>query len=166
MVALERDPGTHPAAAMIAFVVIFLLTAGAASFGALFPPGPWYAALAKPALTPPDWAFPTVWSALYVMIACAGWMLWLRRGVHPRGHLAVTAWGAQLVLNGLWSWLFFGCHLTGVALVELMFLWATILATILLARRHAPGAAWLLLPYSVWVAFAGWLNFGIWRLNG
>jgi len=151
---------------MIAFVVFFLLTAGAASFGALFPPGLWYAGLVKPALTPPDWVFPAVWTALYVMIAFAGWLLWLRRGTHPRGHLAVTAWGTQLVLNGLWSWLFFGLHLTGVALAELLLLWATILATILLARRHAPGAGWLLLPYSVWVAFAGWLNFGIWRLNG
>jgi benzodiazapine receptor len=151
---------------MIALVVIFLLTAGAASFGALFPPGPWYAALTKPALTPPDWVFPLTWTVLYAMIGVAGWLLWRTRDRIATGHVAVAAWCLQLALNAAWSWLFFGLHLTGVALAELTVLWAAILATVLLSRRQAPLAGWLLVPYLIWVAFAGWLNLGIWRLNG
>ncbi len=151
---------------MGALIVFFLLTAGAASFGALFPPGAWYAGLDKPILTPPDLVFPIVWAVLYAMIAVAGWLLWRARNGHPLGRAAVAAWCLQLLLNAAWSWLFFGLHLTAIALAELMLLWTAILATVLLSRRQAPVAAWLLLPYLAWVGFAGWLNFGIWRLNG
>lgn len=151
---------------MIALVIIFLLTAGAASFGALFPPGAWYAGLTKPALTPPDWVFPVTWTALYAMIAVAGWLLWRSRKRTATGHFAVAVWCLQLGLNAAWSWLFFGLHLTGIALAELAVLWTAILATVLLSRRQAPVAGWLLAPYLIWVAFAGWLNLGIWLLNG
>jgi len=151
---------------VISLIVFFLLTAGAASFGALFPPGPWYAGLTKPALTPPDWVFPITWTALYAMIAVAGWLLWRNRRAQPRGRAAMTAWCVQLVLNAAWSWLFFGLHMTGPALAELAILWTAILVTIALSRRHAPAAGLLMLPYLAWVGFAGWLNFGIWRLNG
>lgn len=150
----------------MALVAFFLLTAAAASFGALFQPGAWYAGLEKPSLTPPDWVFPVVWTLLYAMIAMAGWLLWRRRHDGPTGGAAVVAWGLQLTLNAAWSWIFFGLHLPGPALAELVILWATILATISLSRRHATAAAWLLAPYLLWVGFAGWLNFGIWRLNG
>jgi len=151
---------------VISLIVFFLLTAGAASFGALFPPGPWYAGLTKPALTPPDWVFPITWTALYAMIAVAGWLLWRNRRAQPGGRAAMTAWCVQLVLNAAWSWLFFGLHMTGPALAELAILWTAILVTIALSRRHAPAAGLLMLPYLAWVGFAGWLNFGIWRLNG
>ena len=151
---------------MTSFIVFFLLTAGAATLGAVFQPGPWYAALAKPALTPPDWVFPVAWTLLYAMIAIAGWLLWRHRHRHSQGQIAIAAWGLQLVLNAAWSWIFFGLHLTGVALAEIIVLFAVILVTIILGRNTSPLAAGLLGPYLAWVGFATWLNYGIWRLNG
>lgn len=150
---------------MIAFIGFFLLTAAAASIGALFQPGAWYAGLVKPALTPPDWVFPAAWTILYLMIAVAGWMLWRDRDQHPLGRRAVILWGSQLVLNAAWSWLFFGLHLTGLALVEIVLLWLVILLLVINGYRVRPLASWLLVPYLVWVGFAAWLNLGIWRLN-
>ena len=151
---------------MTSFIVFFVLTATAASLGAIFTPGPWYAALAKPALTPPNWVFPLVWTVLYVMIALAGWLLWRGRERDRLGHVAVTIWGLQLGLNAAWSWLFFGLHLIGIALTEIFLLLAAVLATIVLARRTSPTAGWLLVPYLAWAGFAAWLNYAIWRLNG
>ena len=150
---------------MIAFIGFFLLTTAAASIGALFQPGAWYAGLVKPALTPPDWVFPAAWTILYLMIAVAGWMLWRDRDQHPLGRRAVILWGSQLVLNAAWSWLFFGLHLTGLALVEIVLLWLVILLLVINGYRVRPLASWLLVPYLVWVGFAAWLNLGIWRLN-
>jgi tryptophan-rich sensory protein len=150
---------------VIAFIGFFLLTAAAASIGALFQPGAWYAGLVKPALTPPDWVFPAAWTILYLMIAVAGWMLWRDRDQHPLGRRAVILWGSQLVLNAAWSWLFFGLHLTGLALVEIVLLWLVILLLVINGYRVRPLASWLLVPYLVWVGFAAWLNLGIWRLN-
>lgn len=150
---------------MASFIVFVLIVTAVAAFGGSFAPGAWYAGLAKPALTPPDWIFPVVWPLLYLAIATAGWLLWRAR----REGGAVTAlwlWSVQLLMNGGWSWLFFGLHATGVALAEIVLLWLLILATALAAGRVRPLAAWLLAPYLVWVAFAVWLNFGVWRLNG
>ncbi len=151
---------------MASFIVFFLLTAAAATLGAIFTPGAWYAALAKPALTPPDWIFPVVWTVLYAMIAVSGWLLWRQRNVDPSGLPALGLWALQLALNAAWSWIFFGLHLTGVALAEIVLLFVTILAVVLLARRTSPAASLLMTPYLAWVGFAVWLNFGIWRLNG
>lgn len=151
---------------MASFIVFFLLTASAATLGAIFTPGAWYAALTKPALTPPDWVFPVVWTVLYAMIAVAGWLLWRHRHGDPSGRAAVGFWGLQLALNAAWSWIFFGLHLTGVALAEIVILFGAILFVILLARKTSRAASLLMTPYLVWVGFAMWLNFGIWRLNG
>lgn len=150
---------------VISFVVFFALTVAAASMGALFQPGAWYAGLAKPALTPPDWVFPVAWTILYLMIAIAGWMVWQGRNQRPRGRRVVVLWGSQLVLNAAWSWLFFGLHLTGLALVEILLLWLVILLLVINSYGVRPLASWLLAPYLLWVGFAAWLNFGIWRLN-
>jgi tryptophan-rich sensory protein len=141
--------------------VFVLLCAAAAATGALFPPGAWYASLARPAWTPPDALFPLVWTPLYVAIAVAGWRLWRRCGLEA----PVIAWGAQLLLNALWSWIFFGLHRTGLALLELCVLAGAIALTIRLAVRVDRVAAALLAPYLLWVAFAGALNFEIWKLN-
>jgi tryptophan-rich sensory protein len=151
---------------MASFIVFFLLTAAAATLGAIFTPGEWYAALAKPALTPPDWIFPVVWTVLYAMIAVAGWLLWRHRKADPFGLLIVGLWVLQLALNAAWSWIFFGLHLTGLALLEIAVLFGTILGVVLLARKTSRTASLLMTPYLAWVGFAIWLNFGIWRLNG
>lgn len=148
----------------LALLGFLALTALAAAGGILTPPGEWYAALAKPPLNPPDRVFALVWTALYLMMAVAGWLVWRRTGV--RGGLpALSPFVAQLGANGLWSLLFFGLHRPGLALLDLLVLWALIALTITRFARVSHVAAWLLAPYLAWVSFAGYLNAGVWWLN-
>jgi tryptophan-rich sensory protein len=144
-------------------LLLFVLTAfAAAAFGALFPPGDWYLHLVKPAWTPPDWLFGPVWTVLYLLIGVSGWLLWRARS---ESKAALVLWGVQLALNALWSWIFFGLRAPGAALVEILVLLLAIAATVAAAFRSRPLAAWLLVPYLSWVAFAAALNAAIWYLN-
>ena len=129
--------------------------------GARFEPGPWYAQLARSPLTPPGWVFPTVWTLLYVMIGIALFIAI----VHGGRRLVLVTFVVQAVLNAAWSWLFFGRHEVGSALVEIVVLWIAIVATIAVFARASRAAAWLLVPYLAWVSFATYLNFEVWRLN-
>ena len=134
--------------------------------GSQFGPGAWYAALEKPALTPPGWVFPIAWTSLYLAMGIA-LFLFLDRTARTD---AARRWGsglfaAQLVLNGAWSWLFFGLERPGLALVDIVALWSLILATLVVFARRRPAAAALLAPYLAWVSFATYLNLEIWRLN-
>jgi len=124
----------------------------------------WYAGLAKPPFNPPDWVFGPVWTALYLMIAVAGWRVWRRRG-ESGAWLALGAWGVQLSLNLSWSMLFFGARMIGAALVEIAVLLAAILITAALFWRIDRIAGVLLVPYTAWVSFATVLNAALWRLN-
>ena len=124
----------------------------------------WYAALRKPPWNPPNWVFGPVWSVLYLLMAVAAWLVWRRRDF-ARVSLPLALFGVQLVLNGLWSVLFFGWHRPDLALIEIVFLWSAILATMLAFRRVVPLATRLLVPYLLWVSFAAVLNFTIWRMN-
>jgi tryptophan-rich sensory protein len=133
----------------------------AASTGALFQPGPWYAALNKPSWTPPNWLFPIAWTVLYTMIAVAGWKVWEVEGVEA----ALVVWGLSLVFNMAWSWIMFGRQEIGLALIDLVLLWISIVAFIVLAWPVSQTAAYLFIPYFFWVSFAGALNFAVWRLN-
>ena len=136
----------------------------AASLGAVFMPGEWYAGLRKPAWNPPGWVFGPVWSALYTMMAVAAWLVWKRGGfVAQRRPLALFL--AQLVLNAAWTPLFFGLQQPGIAFVEIVLLWLAIASTLAAFRPVSRVAAWLLAPYLVWVSFATMLNFALWRLN-
>jgi len=136
----------------------------AASLGAVFMPGEWYAALRKPAWNPPGWVFGPVWSALYAMMAVAAWLVWKRGGfVAQRRPLALFL--AQLVLNAAWTPLFFGLHRPGLAFAEILLLWLAIVATLAAFRPVSRTAAWLLAPYLAWVSFAAVLNGTLWRLN-
>lgn len=143
-------------------LIFALLTLAAATIGSQFRPDAWYTALAKPDWTPPGWIFPPVWTTLYVMIAIAGW---LASRSSERQRL-VPIWLVGIVLNGAWSWLFFGRHEIGLALLDIALLWGSILAFIVTAWRPARLAALLFVPYFAWVSFASVLNFTIWRLNG
>lgn len=141
-----------------------LLAFSAATPGALFPPGDWYAALAKPAWNPPNWIFGPVWTALYAMMAVSAWLVW--QGSEGAVRRRALGWYAvQLVLNAAWTPLFFGLHFLGVAFAEILLLWVAIAATIAAFRRVSRVAAWLLVPYLAWVSFAAALNFTLWRLN-
>lgn len=147
----------------LALAVFVALCFAAASTGAIFQPGAWYKALKKPAWTPPELAFPIVWSVLYVLIAVAGWRVWEARGLIAWPEL--TVWTVSLALNAAWSWIFFGLRHMGWALVEVAFLWASIAATIWLFAPIDALAAWLLVPYLVWVTIAAALNAQVWRMN-
>ncbi|TCZ62923.1 TspO/MBR family protein [Roseicella aquatilis] len=136
----------------------------AASTGAFFRPGAWYAGLAKPSWNPPNWAFPVAWTALYTMIAVAAWLVWREAGF-AGAPLALLFWFIQLVLNAAWSWIFFGLRRMDLAFAELLAFWLAILATVLAFAQHSAAAVWLMLPYLAWVSFAGALNFALWRLN-
>lgn len=140
------------------------LSFGAALFGSRFPPGEWYASLEKPPWTPPGWLFGPVWTILYALMGAAAWRVWMRGGFGGR-RAALSVFLLQLLLNALWSWLFFGLHRPGLALLDILALWAAIAATALLFRRHDATAAAMLLPYLLWTGFAALLNFELWRLN-
>ncbi len=124
----------------------------------------WYTALVKPALTPPGWVFPVAWSTLYVLLGLALAMILNARGALGRGR-AIALFAAQFVLNLAWTPLFFGAHRIGASvLVIVAMLLLSIAATFLFARIRR-GAAWLMVPYMVWISFAGMLTYGIGRLN-
>ena len=124
----------------------------------------WYAHLNKPQWTPPNWVFGPVWSTLYLMMAVAAWLVWREHGL--RGAvLPLALFAAQLLLNTLWSIIFFGLHRVGLAFFDIALLWGAILVTMMAFWRVVPLAGWLMLPYLLWVAYASALNFTIWRMN-
>ena len=148
----------------LALVVLLLLCFFVAGLGGLAtaPSIPnWYAGLAKPSWTPPGSIFGPVWSALYLSMAVAAWLVWRR----PDPSLPLTLFGIQLIFNAAWSWLFFGLHNPGAAFVDIILLWLAIVATTVLFWRRSTSAGMLFLPYLLWVTFAAALNCAIWRLN-
>ncbi len=144
-------------------LVLFLglVLGGGLAIGVLVAPGEWYAGLAKPAFNPPNWIFGPTWAVLYILIAVAGWRVWQR----DRTGWPVKLWWAQLVLNFLWTPVFFGAHQIGLALVVILLLLAAILGFIATAWRRDRIAAWLFAPYAAWVAFASALTASIFALN-
>jgi tryptophan-rich sensory protein len=140
------------------------VTFAAAWAGSRFMPGAWYAALAKPAWNPPNAIFAPVWSVLYGLMAVAAWLVWRRAGFSGAGA-ALSLFAVQLILNALWSYLFFGRHQPGLAFGDIVVLWVAILSVVLLFWRVDRVAGALLLPYLAWVGFAAYLNFTLWRLN-
>jgi benzodiazapine receptor len=133
----------------------------------LFPVGSnnrWYVMLVKPGFTPPDWLFGVAWTALYIMLGLSLAMIINARGSKLRG-VAILLFGVQLIVNLVWSPLFFGAHQVSTAFIAIVLMFVLALGTTLLFGRIRRGAAWLMLPYLVWLAYAGALNFEIDRLN-
>lgn len=143
--------------------LFFAVNVLAASSGAVFKPGDWYEGLRKPSWTPPDWAFPVVWSILFAMIAVAGWLVWEAAGWGA--GLALGVYGVSLVINAAWSGLFFGLKRMDWALVDVIALWLSIVAVMAVFWPISPLAALLHLPYLAWVTLAGVLNLAMLRLN-
>jgi len=146
----------------------------------------WYAGIVKPALNPPAWVFGPVWTTLFALMGIAAFLIWREYDkltlseveglVIQRKRQIKIALGiflGQLVLNTLWSIIFFGStSLTiyglnniGIAFIEIIFLWLAILATIIAFYKISKPAAWLLVPYILWVSFASYLNYSIYVLN-
>ncbi len=150
--------------ALPSLLLILAICYGVAFFAAQFQPDTWYTALEKPAWTPPEWVFAPVWSLLYGMMAVAAWLVWQRRDSDGVAA-ALAAFAFQLVLNGAWSWLFFGLNLVTVALAEILLLWLAVALTTVLFFRQRALAGWLLVPYLIWLSYAVSLNAGIAALN-
>lgn len=125
----------------------------------------WYAALQKPSFQPPGWVFAPVWITLYTLMGIAAFLVW-RKGLSSRKvQLALMIFLVQLILNTLWSLLFFGLNWPLGGLVDIVILWVAILLTIIAFKDISKPAALMLIPYILWVTFALVLNFEIWRLN-
>jgi len=125
----------------------------------------WYANLAKPDFAPPNWIFAPVWTTLFALMGASAFLIWKRglKGKDVKNALGIFV--GQLVLNILWSIIFFGLRNPFGAFVEIIFLWLAILATISAFSKISKPAAWLLVPYILWVSFAAYLNFAVWNLN-
>lgn len=148
----------------IALLVWIAICFVPALIGAAHPPGAWYAELNKPAWTPPNAVFGPVWTLLYILMGIAAWLVWSRGGFGG-ARTALIVFLVQLVLNGLWSVLFFGLHSPALALADIVLLLIAIGATMILFRRIRALAGGLMAPYLAWVTFATALNFELWRLN-
>jgi len=149
---------------LIVFVVLCFTAAWLGSSVTTPKIGSWYASLTKPSFNPPNWIFGPVWSALYLSMAVAAWLVWRQKGWNDaKGPLSL--FGIQLGLNIGWSWIFFGMENPAFAFVEILLLWAVITATMLAFWRRSLFAGMLFVPYIAWVTFAAVLNCAIWHLN-
>lgn len=149
-------PGT--ARAVLVLAGWLALTFAAASLGALFLPGEWYASLKKPSWNPPAWIFGPVWTTLYTAMAVAAWLIW-RRGGWAAQRRPLLLFLLQLALNACWTPIFFGLHRPDLAFAEIVLLWLAIAATLAAFYSVSRAAGWLFMPYLAWVSFAAVLNF-------
>ena len=152
---------------MFSLIAFIVLCFSAAAFGSVFTNKSlktWYQTIKKPTWNPPNKIFGPVWSALYLMMALAGWMVWER--LPQKGFsVPMVLFFVQLVLNTFWSVIFFGLRSPGWAFVEVVILWIGITLTMVSFWAVYWVAGVLFLPYLLWVSFAAILNFTIWRLN-
>ncbi|MFH1828774.1 MAG: TspO/MBR family protein [Nanoarchaeota archaeon] len=145
---------------IISIVLPFL----ASAIGSLFTASSvssWYTTLIKPSFNPPSWVFGPVWTILYLLMGVSLYLVWIKKF----DKNAFTFFGIQLVLNALWSILFFGLKSPLFAFIEIVFLWIAILITIIYFYKINKISAYLLIPYILWVSFAAILNFAIFILN-
>jgi tryptophan-rich sensory protein len=149
--------------ALLVCLLVTAVAAGSAGYASRTSAA-FYAVLDRPAWAPPAWLFGPVWSVLYLLMPIAAWRVWRAAGwQRARGALALYA--GQLVLNALWTWLFFVWRDGLWATVEVLTLWVSIAATVAVFRRHDRPAAALLLPYLAWVSFASALTIAVWQRN-
>ena len=148
-----------------------MLTAAAAALavallgGLMTDLGPWYYSLRQPAWKPPDWLFGPAWTVIFALTAVAGYQGWRLAPDQAAREWMLVLFAANAFLNVLWTLLFFGLHRPDWALYEVGFLWLSIVLLILLMRKFAARASWLLAPYIAWVSFAAALNLAVVKLN-
>ncbi len=150
---------------LFAWILTCFVAAAIGGFATAASVNDWYAQLNLPDWNPPGWVFGPVWTALYLMMGIAAWIVW--KDTSGSSQKLPLGWFLfHLLLNSLWSILFFGLRQPGWAFAEILLLWAAIVVSIVLFYRHSRVAAALLIPYLLWVTFASFLNFRIWQLNG
>ncbi len=151
-------------AGLLAFLALCFATAGVGWLWTSMGLTAWYPTLNKPSWNPPNRVFGPVWTILYTAMAISAWLVWRRSGLAgARGPLLL--FGLQLVLNAAWTGLFFALRMPALAFGEIVLLWLAILATIVAFARHSVIASLLLVPYLLWVSFAGLLNLTLWLMN-
>ena len=150
---------------LVLFVIVTLAVGGLGGLATASSVTTWYATLNKPGFTPPNAVFGPVWTLLYVLMAISAWRVWRTPGSAKARQAALGFWAAQLLLNFVWSFLFFGLRAPGLALAEVLVLLLALAATLVLSWRVDRIAGLLLAPYLAWVAFASLLTFEVWRLN-
>jgi len=143
------------------FLIFLAATAAAAATGTIFRPGDWYEGLRRPDWAPPKWAFPLVWTTLYVLMAWAA----ARVAPLPAAGYALALWALQIALNTLWTPVFFGAHRMGLGAAILLLLWLTVATMLWQFWRLDGWAALMILPYLAWLSLAAALNVRIWRDN-
>ena len=146
---------------LLTIVALTYLAAGIGALGSVNAPL-FYQQLQQPDWAPPAWLFGPVWTTLYTLMAIAAWLVW-RSSKHAQ--LALRLYFSQLVVNALWSWLFFAWYLGALAFANILLLLALIIVTAICFWRYNKLAGLLLVPYLLWVSFAAVLNFSIWQLN-
>ena len=149
-------------------VISIAVCEGAGLVGGLFTASAistWYATLQKPSFTPPNWLFAPAWITLYSLMAIAAFIVWRKGLGNQRVAAALSYFLAQLVLNTLWSFAFFGLKSPVAGVAVIVGLWVAILITIVKFSRVSKVAGILMLPYILWVSFAVALNISIWILN-
>jgi translocator protein len=152
---------------VIKFVISLALPLGLGTIAGLFTAREiphWYATLNRPSFAPPDWLFGPVWTALYILLGISFFLIWNLESGKQR-NLAMAVFLLQLLLNFAWTFLFFYFKLIGVALVEIVALWLCIMMMIILFYKIKPIAAFINIPYLLWVTFATLLNAAFFYLN-
>lgn len=154
---------------LIALAGSVVLTLGVGFVGSLFTAPAiqgWYTTLVRPELAPPNWVFGPVWTTLYVMMAVAAFLVWQRKdALFSKKKVALGLYALQLGLNTAWSYFFFGQQEIGFALGVIAALWLMIALTMYWFYKISKPAAYLLVPYLLWVSFASYLNYQFWLLN-
>jgi translocator protein len=147
-------------------LIALALAMGVGALGALTTDlGSWYQLLNKPSWQPPDWLFGPVWTTIFALAALSAVLSWRRAADRPNRETIVLLFVANAFFNLLWSALFFRLKRPDLALIEVGFLWLSVLIPIFVLRRYSVKSSWLLTPYIAWVTFAALLNYEIVKLN-
>lgn len=124
----------------------------------------WYASLNRPSFSPPNWVFGPVWTSLYILLGISFFLIWKESPSQQRNR-AIIVFASQMLLNFAWSFIFFYFNMIGIALLEIILLWVNIAVMIYIFYKLKPLAAYLNIPYLLWVSFATILNVGYYFLN-
>ncbi len=148
------------------FIIALIIPLSVGAIGGFFTSSSitsWYSNLNKPFFNPPNWIFGPMWTLLYLLMGIACYLTWISEHAYKKTALKIYA--LQLIFNFLWSFLFFYFKNPALALIDIVLMIITISATMIAFSKISKKAAWLLIPYLLWVLFATALNFEIWRLN-
>jgi len=161
-------PNQHKKFQFVPFVICLLIPLAIGAIGGFFTMESvktWYTTLNKPSFNPPNGIFGPVWTSLYILMGIASYLVWRKREIVSGYSWAFRIYFVQLILNLLWSFLFFHQHQIGAALIEILVLLATIITNAFIFYRIDRVAGWLFLPYILWVSFASYLTYSIFILN-